>query len=145
MTMKKIVNQDRAMKLILIFCMGLVFCFAVVFSNNAAIGDDHSSKKHSSKKHASKKHASKKSLDKQLIKSLKRTQVAPIDPGPTASLEMIELGQALFFDPILSGNRDTACSTCHYPTAGTGDQLSLGVGTGTMTPGRVSFFREKRA
>lgn len=133
--MKKIVNQDRAMKLILIFCMGLVFCFVVVFSNYAAIGDDHSSKKHSSKK----------SLDKQLIKSLKRTQVAPIDLGPTASLEMIELGQALFFDPILSGNRDTACSTCHYPTAGTGDQLSLGVGTGTMTPGRVSFFREKRA
>ena len=40
------------------------------------------------------------------------------------------LGGALFFDPILSGNRDVACATCHLPTLGTSDALSLSVGTG---------------
>lgn len=128
--MKKIRTQSSSLKRTLTICLGFIFCLVVVFSNNTAIGDD-------------KKHSSKKSLDKKLKKSLKRNHVAPIDLGPTASLEMIELGQALFFDPILSGNRDTACSTCHYPSVGTSDQLALGVGTGTMSPGKVSFFREK--
>ncbi len=36
----------------------------------------------------------------------------------------------LFFDKVLSGNRDTACATCHHPSFRTGDALSLGAGTG---------------
>lgn len=40
------------------------------------------------------------------------------------------LGQLLFYDKILSGNRNIACSTCHHPTLGTGDGLSLGIGEG---------------
>lgn len=87
----------------------------------------------------------KRSLDQRLIQKLRRNDVQAIDLGPTASSELVELGQALFFDPILSGNRDTACSTCHHPKTGTGDQLSLGIGTGTTTSGKVSFFREKGA
>ena len=64
----------------------------------------------------------KRSLDQRLIQKLRRNDVQAIDLGPTASSELVELGQALFFDPILSGNRDTACSTCHHPKTGTGDQ-----------------------
>lgn len=41
-----------------------------------------------------------------------------------------KLGQLLFYDPILSGNRNIACSTCHHPDFGTGDGLSLGIGEG---------------
>lgn len=41
-----------------------------------------------------------------------------------------KLGQFLFYDPILSGNRNIACSTCHHPDLGTGDGLSLGIGEG---------------
>ncbi|GAA0783391.1 methylamine utilization protein MauG [Roseibium denhamense] len=41
-----------------------------------------------------------------------------------------ELGQLLFYDKILSGNRNIACATCHHPTLGTGDRLSLGIGEG---------------
>ena len=52
--------------------------------------------------------------------------VAPVDP---ASPEVVELGEALFFDKILSGNRDTACATCHHPVAASGDGLSVSVGT----------------
>ena len=40
------------------------------------------------------------------------------------------LGQLLFYDKILSGNRNIACSTCHHPDFGTSDGLSLGIGEG---------------
>ncbi len=40
------------------------------------------------------------------------------------------LGQLLFYDPILSGNHEVACATCHHPAFGTGDGLSLGLGDG---------------
>jgi cytochrome c peroxidase len=40
------------------------------------------------------------------------------------------LGQLLFYDKILSGNRNISCSTCHHPKFGTGDGLSLGIGEG---------------
>jgi cytochrome c peroxidase len=52
-----------------------------------------------------------------------------------------KLGQALFFDKILSGNRDTSCATCHHPFTSNGDGMSLPVGAGgkglgvTRTPG----------
>ncbi|ETX16365.1 cytochrome C peroxidase [Roseivivax halodurans JCM 10272] len=41
-----------------------------------------------------------------------------------------ELGQLLFWDPILSGNRNISCGTCHHPKFATGDGLSLGLGEG---------------
>jgi len=46
------------------------------------------------------------------------------------------LGQLLFYDKILSGNRNIACATCHHPTLGTGDGLSLGIGEGGEGLGR---------
>ena len=48
----------------------------------------------------------------------------PVDPAQA------KLGQLLFYDRILSGNRNIACSTCHNPNFGTGDGLSLGIGEG---------------
>lgn len=44
--------------------------------------------------------------------------------------EKVELGRLLFFDKILSGNRNTSCATCHHPLAATGDGLSLPIGEG---------------
>lgn len=46
------------------------------------------------------------------------------------SPELSELGRSLFFDPILSGNRNIACATCHDPALGTGDGVSLSIGEG---------------
>ncbi|TDT75625.1 cytochrome c peroxidase [Litoreibacter halocynthiae] len=50
-----------------------------------------------------------------------------------------ELGQLLFYDPILSGNKEVACATCHHPRLGTSDGLSLGIGDGGigLGPDRV--------
>ncbi len=33
--------------------------------------------------------------------------------------EKVELGRLLFFDKILSGNKNIACGTCHHPTGQT--------------------------
>lgn len=44
--------------------------------------------------------------------------------------EEAALGRDLFYDPILSGNREVSCATCHHPAFGTGDGLSLGLGDG---------------
>lgn len=49
---------------------------------------------------------------------------APVRPA------LVRLGQALAFDPILSGNRDISCMTCHLPDFATGDGRSLSVGQG---------------
>ena len=42
----------------------------------------------------------------------------------------IELGKALFYDPILSTDRETACATCHSEIWGMSDSLPRAVGHG---------------
>jgi hypothetical protein len=49
--------------------------------------------------------------------------------GPAASARF-ELGLKLFFDKLLSGNRNIASATCHHAMTDTGDWLSLPVGEG---------------
>ena len=44
------------------------------------------------------------------------------------SPQQIDLGRYLFFDPILSGNRQVACATCHDPTQGFSDGRALSLG-----------------
>lgn len=55
--------------------------------------------------------------------------VTDADFRPVAVAEA-ELGQLLFYDPILSGNRNISCATCHHPRFATSDGLSLGLGEG---------------
>jgi len=45
------------------------------------------------------------------------------------------LGRDLFFDPILSGNRNIACATCHHHDFAGGDALPLGIGEGGVGAG----------
>jgi len=42
----------------------------------------------------------------------------------------VALGKFLFFDKLLSGNKNTACATCHHGLTDTGDGLSLPIGEG---------------
>ena len=52
-----------------------------------------------------------------------------LDPEDnTSSLEKIALGRLLFFDPILSGNKDVACATCHHPSTGYAEFLDISMG-----------------
>lgn len=56
--------------------------------------------------------------------------IGRLDEPPRVRPELVRLGQALVFDPILSGNRNIACSTCHLPDFATTDGRSLGIGEG---------------
>lgn len=47
-----------------------------------------------------------------------------------ATPERVALGQQLFYDPILSGNRNISCASCHHPRFGTADGVSLALGEG---------------
>ena len=69
-------------------------------------------------------------LDAQLRADIARWGVVPIGEMPAQNPAVVALGRALFFDKVLSGNRDIACATCHHPTASLGDGLSLSIGTG---------------
>ncbi|MEL7259073.1 MAG: cytochrome-c peroxidase, partial [Pseudomonadota bacterium] len=57
-------------------------------------------------------------------KPLSQDDFLSFDPKQAA------LGQSLFYDTILSGNRNISCAHCHHPDFGTGDGLSLGIGEG---------------
>src|SRR5262245_13118090 len=54
----------------------------------------------------------------------KRT--VPAD-NPLTDAKM-ELGRALFFDPILSADRSVACASCHAPERGFADPRPLAIG-----------------
>ena len=69
-------------------------------------------------------------LDAQLRQQLDLWGAMPIGALPPQSPALVDLGQSLFFDKILSGNRDVACATCHDPDTPMIDGLSLAVGTG---------------
>ncbi len=60
---------------------------------------------------------------------------APAAPGTS----VVELGRLLFWDPVLSGERDVSCATCHHPDFAYADgrELSLGVGAVGLGPERV--------
>lgn len=56
--------------------------------------------------------------------------IVPLPRTPVVRPALVQLGQALTFDKILSGNRDISCGTCHLPAFATGDGKSLSVGQG---------------
>lgn len=61
---------------------------------------------------------------------------------PATDSAKVTLGQALFFDKELSGNRNISCSTCHTPAAFTGDGLPLSKGQGGigLGPSRAALL-----
>jgi cytochrome c peroxidase len=65
-------------------------------------------------------------------------------------MEQAAIGHQLFYDPILSGNRNITCAHCHHPNFGTSDGLSLGIGEGGVglgpdrTPGAGADRIRKR-
>ncbi|MEM8532045.1 MAG: cytochrome c peroxidase [Chloroflexota bacterium] len=76
-----------------------------------------------------KTHAST-TLDEQLQTAIEAHALTP-HTKPTTDPAQVQLGRLLFYDKILSGNRDISCATCHRTTNfGTGDGLPVSIGTG---------------
>jgi cytochrome c peroxidase len=56
--------------------------------------------------------------------------ITELPKPPQVRPALVQLGQALAFDKLLSGNRDISCMTCHLPSLGTGDARSFSIGQG---------------
>ncbi|MFK5913226.1 MAG: cytochrome c peroxidase [Woeseiaceae bacterium] len=81
---------------------------------------------------------SESTLDANLSSSIK---AAGITGDPTTGLTLpsitsvkAQLGMKLFFTKGLGGDKDSACVTCHHPKLGGGDDLSLPIGSQSVTP-----------
>ena len=83
-------------------------------------------------------------LDQKLRDLIKTQGIRRFDPGPEPDTELVALGQVLFFDKILSGNRDIACATCHHPTFSGGDALPVAIGTGGKGLGDIRAIGRNR-
>ncbi len=66
--------------------------------------------------------------DKALRALLDAHGQTPLETPPFTIDNKYILGQALFFDPVLSGARQVACAICHLPTRGTSNAQALAVG-----------------
>lgn len=75
------------------------------------------------------------SLDAQVRQVINGWGVVPILPMNAPDPALVDLGRSLFFDKLLSGNRDVSCASCHNLARGTGDGLSLAIGTGAVLTG----------
>jgi cytochrome c peroxidase len=72
-----------------------------------------------------------------------RAQPIETTIAPRTYTAAVRLGRLLFWDPILSGNKDTACATCHHPDFAYADGRDLSRGTGSvgLGPKRVDVSK----
>ena len=83
-------------------------------------------------------------LDRALRSVINEQGLAPY-PGralkePESALA--QLGRDLFFDPILSGDQNIACATCHHPEFAMTDGRVLPIGAGGLGLGENRSFRK---
>ena len=70
-----------------------------------------------------------------------------LEPNPGRELiepesELTRLGRDLFFDPILSGDQNIACATCHHPEFAMTDGRVLPIGAGGHGLGEDRSFKK---
>ena len=68
-------------------------------------------------------------LDDILSSLIIQHKLTPMEK-PVVNKMKAELGEKLFFDKILSGNKDISCATCHHPAFNSADGLVLPIGVG---------------
>lgn len=61
--------------------------------------------------------------------------------NPTTEAK-IALGRLLFFDPVLSGDKDVACATCHHPNNGYAEFRDISIGVNGVGFGVERRFNE---
>src|SRR5215470_2254696 len=68
-------------------------------------------------------------------------------PSNQTTQEKVELGRLLYFDPVLSGDNEQSCATCHHPDLGFSDgrRTSMGFGGKGVGPDRQGGKQVRRA
>lgn len=74
------------------------------------------------------------------VTALPREVDAPSD-NPTTPAKAA-LGKLLFYDPILSGDKDVACATCHHPNNGYAEFRDISIGVNGSGFGSQRRFNE---
>jgi len=73
-----------------------------------------------------------------VLSALPQVITAPPDNLPSPA--KVALGRLLFWDPILSGNKDVACGTCHHPRFGYAENLDISIGVNGVGLGDTRQF-----
>ncbi len=84
------------------------------------------------------------SLDDELRAAIASHGLTRLDANADQPEAMVALGESLFWDKELSGNRDIACATCHHTAFGSGDALPVSIGTGGTGIGDARELGEGR-
>jgi len=68
-------------------------------------------------------------------------------PSNQTTQEKVELGRLLYFDPVLSGDNEQSCATCHHPDLGFSDgrNTSMGFGGKGVGPDRQGGKHVRRS
>ncbi len=61
-------------------------------------------------------------------------------PDNPSSREKIDLGRLLFYDPILSGDKDVSCATCHQPNFNYAEFMETSIGVNGRGKGSKRQF-----
>ncbi|WP_242065805.1 cytochrome-c peroxidase [Moritella sp. F3] len=77
-------------------------------------------------------------------KNLDRSAIANRDI-PSITSPLANLGKKLFFSQSLGGDFDSACASCHHPTLGGADALSLPIGVESINPQVLGQGRENNS
>ncbi|WP_299547106.1 cytochrome c peroxidase [Seonamhaeicola sp.] len=77
------------------------------------------------------------------VSALPRTVKSPVNNPSTKA--KINLGRLLFFDPVLSGNKDVACATCHHPKNGYAEFRDISIGVNGQGFGNSRVFNQPNA
>ena len=77
------------------------------------------------------------------LSALPQAFKAPPDNPPSA--DKAALGKLLFWDPILSGNQDVACASCHHPRFGYAENRDLSIGVNGVGLGEDRRFASPNA
>ncbi|MDA1193805.1 MAG: cytochrome-c peroxidase [Planctomycetota bacterium] len=69
-------------------------------------------------------------LDQSVADAMLQAGIGGVTRPQSDAPALVTLGEALFFDKILSGNMNISCATCHHPATFTGDSLPVSLGEG---------------
>jgi cytochrome c peroxidase len=82
--------------------------------------------------------------DSYLQKVIQVNDLRPLPTKPFEETNKFKLGRSLFYDPIISGNRDISCATCHLLRRGTSDGLAISSGSGGVGLGENRTLPDNR-
>lgn len=69
-------------------------------------------------------------LTDQVSALMQKLKLKPMSEPPAQNKELFRLGEALFFEKSISGNRNISCGSCHSPKHYSSDGLAIGIGEG---------------